>query len=427
MTDYLPYLLAMVALALASGVFSCSEAALFYLRREDREQLAAGGPGERAAERLLRRPERLLTSILFWNLVINLSYFAISSLLTLRLERAGDTGAGVVLGFGSLLGLIIVSEMVPKNLGVLLPRQLAGFLGGPMEVAARVLDPILPALGKASDFCERLIAPKFENEAYLELSDLERAIDISGNDPELIEQEQQLLERVVGLSDATVEEVMRSRKEYLAFTPPVTAHHLAGQATPSGYLLITEADSEELAAALPISQAPLLPPGARLDRHARPVALAPWCATSASVLNELRRSGRRVAAVINELGETIGVVTLEDLLASALDPDATRRLPGDRPARLSPEAGGAWLATGRTTIRRVGKQLSRRLPATRSITIAGMLQEQLSRMPEKGDRLRWGGLTWVVTDVVGHIHIELRIEQTDNNSTGDAPPTDSNN
>ncbi|MFP6667291.1 MAG: CNNM domain-containing protein, partial [Pirellulales bacterium] len=74
--EYLPWLIAMVVLIFCSAFFSSSEAALFFLSRRDREQLAAGNHAQRLAARLLADSERLLTAILFWNLLINIVYFA---------------------------------------------------------------------------------------------------------------------------------------------------------------------------------------------------------------------------------------------------------------------------------------------------------------------------------------------------------------
>lgn len=73
----------MVFLIGCSGFFSASEAAFFSLRLRDREQLACGGSSQQMAARLLSDPDRLLGAILFWNLVVNMIYSAIVSVLTL--------------------------------------------------------------------------------------------------------------------------------------------------------------------------------------------------------------------------------------------------------------------------------------------------------------------------------------------------------
>lgn len=400
----------MVVLTMASGFFSCSEAALFYLGREDRELMARGGAGARAAAILLERPERLLTSILFWNLVINMAYFALSSIVTLGLEKSGGASHATAFAVGSLLLIIVVSEMMPKNLGVIWSRQLSSLVGLPLSVATRVLDPVLPSLLAVSRVCQRLVAPEFVGEPYMELGDLERAITLSGSDPALVEQERNILSRVVALAEVRVEEVMRPRRQYLSFTPPVTAEDLGGETTPSGYLLITEEDSEEIAAAISVERAALMPPGDRLDLHARPVVLVPWSATAAATLSELRRRGRRVAAVLNEMGETIGIVTLEDLLDEVLQPEPAPKHPHDRPGKLTDLGDGVWQATGRTTLRRVAKQLRLVLPPAKGITVGGLVQEQLQRLPVVGDTIEWGGLEWKVIEAAeaSNLLVELR-------------------
>ncbi len=76
-----PWLISMAVLIGGSAFFSGSEAALFSLRGPERRLLASGSPGEVAADRLLRNPDRLLSAVLFWNLVVNLVYFAITAMI----------------------------------------------------------------------------------------------------------------------------------------------------------------------------------------------------------------------------------------------------------------------------------------------------------------------------------------------------------
>lgn len=413
----------MLVLMLSSGFFSCSEAALFYLGREDCQLMLKSGPGARAAVRLLDHPQRLLTSILFWNLVINMAYFALASMIALGLQKEGFSRQASLIAFGALLLIIVFSEMLPKNLGVIWPRRLAGLLGLPLAAATRLLDPVIPTLQAASGISQRLVAPRFEPEPYMELGDLERAIEISGNDPQLVEQEQNILSRIVALSECTAEEVMRPRREYLAFTPPATVKDLGGEQTPSGYVLITETDNEEIAAAISLDKVALLPPGEPIDRYAEPVILVPWSATAAATLTQLREENRQVAAVLNELGETVGVITLEGLLAEVLQPEPARNHPRDRPGTLQQLGDNVWQATGRTTLRRVAKRLATQLPATKTMTVAGLLQEQLQRLPDLGDEVSWGNLVWRVKADSEENGLVVEIERCKAQSNEDGNPS----
>ena len=84
LAELLPWLLALGVLIGLSAFFSASEAALFYLRPVERRRLLQGSLAARVAARMLTEPERLLSAVLFWNLVVNVVYFALSSIVALK-------------------------------------------------------------------------------------------------------------------------------------------------------------------------------------------------------------------------------------------------------------------------------------------------------------------------------------------------------
>ena len=84
MMEAAPWLLAMVLLSISSSFFSASEAAFFLLGVPEQKAMASGNRAQRLVATLLSNPDRLLTAILFWNLVLNVTYFAIASIIALR-------------------------------------------------------------------------------------------------------------------------------------------------------------------------------------------------------------------------------------------------------------------------------------------------------------------------------------------------------
>ena len=389
------WLLAMVALAGCSAFCSCCEAALFYLRRQDVRAFRSGNPAQRLAAQLLDQPARLLTAILFLNLMVNIGYFAISSLITIRLEAADrQAEAGTFAGV-TLLLLIFFSEMLPKSIGVLRPRLFAALAAFPIAIIVRVLAPVLRVFQFVNLISRRIICPNFQAEPYLELGDLERAIEMSTTDAELLDLEQEVLHNIVSLSNLRVDEMMRPRTQFLTFHPPISLAQLDGRMTPSGYVLVAEAGSEDVVAAIPL-QFLFDIPSEHLEHHAESVVYIPWCATGAAALEEMRRTDRRVAAVINELGETIGIVTFDDILETIFSPGSSRsqRLLNVNSIEELPD--GYWQVTGMTSIRRVSRHFNLKLPPISAVTVAGMLQEVLQRLPAAGDSCDWGTFHWEV-------------------------------
>ncbi len=407
---FAPWLIAMGLLAFASAFFSASEAALFYLTRHDRRRLASGNRAQRIAAGLLADPDRLLGAVLFWNLLANLTYFTIVSITGLALQRQGMAAHAGLFAAASLLVLIVLAEMLPKSLAVLKPRAVASLVGIPLALLVRLVDPVLPVFRMVNLLSQRLIWPTFKPEPYLQVGDLERAVDLSTSDAALVAHEHTVLQGLVSLSAIRVDELMRPRSRIRAFHPPVALLDLGGQLPESGYLLLTEADNDEVAGWVRLPSLSFIP-DEHLESLARPVAYVPWCTTVAQALETMQQGQRQVAAVVNELGETVGVLTLDDILDTIFSPTSSRseRLLKRLPIRqVGP---GVWHVTGMTSIRRLVRQFRCERLESKSVTVAGVIQEALERLPQPGDRCRWGEFQFRVLEVPdsGQLLVELTL------------------
>ena len=426
--QFAPLLAAMVALAGFSAFFSCSEAVLFCLQSDDRRSLKRGGAAQRKVFELLAQPERSLTAILFWNLIVNIVYFALSSLMCIQLERSGHRTEAGVTAVVALLAIILFSEMVPKTIGVMHPRLISTLVSLPLAASVRALGPVIPGLTAVSKIVRRTFFPNFRQEPYLELDDLEQAILLSTADEQLVMQEQRILQSIVSLSGLTAEELMRPRVQYQAFRPPVSLTDLGGELTRSGYLLVTEPESDEIASAIPLKR--LASIGRHhLEHYAQSVIYVPWCCSVADTLEQLSQAQREVAVVVNELGETIGIVTLEDVLETVFEEgESSRSSRLLEKVSIQPVGRHKWHVTGITSLWRVGRYFDMELPASKSTTIAGILQEQLQRLPDRGDTIRWSQFEMRVIDVAkqgpheqGQVTVELTRPNQKDADEKDAP------
>ncbi len=411
--ELVPWLAAMLILIVMSGFFSGGEACMFSLRPADRARLAAGNRTQQLAARLLNESDRLLSAVLFWNLMINMTYFAVASIISFRLGRISAAGSIWPYAFAaaSLLMLILFSEMLPKTLAVLSARSAAGYFAPPLAIALRLARPILPVLQAMNLFSRRLIWPRFQPEPYLEISDLGRAIDVSTSDADLAEQEQMVLNQIVAMSNIRVDEWMRPRTQFLAFRPPVDWMDLEGRMTPSGYLLVTDSQGGDVCGAVDLMELYELPVG-NVDREAAPIVYLPWCATLADAFQQLYQLDRDVVAVVNEFGDTIGILTYEDIMDAVFTdkPSRSERLMNRQPIESLGE--GVWQVTGVTGLRQLASDLNLQLPPTRSTTVAGVLQETLQRLPVEGDTADWGPLALCVIQSDGRTRmlVELKVK-----------------
>jgi putative hemolysin len=389
---WLPGVLAMGVLCFASGFYSCSETALFFLSRDEVRAMQVGRPRQRLIAHLLRTPDRLLTAILFWNLVVNLTYFTVSLVTARRLVDAGHPTAAGLFGLVSVALIIALGEVLPKSLAVLFPRRLAELVVWPISLCVRLLDPLMPVLTSLSTGIRRAIFPHLKREAFLDADDMERALESLPADQNIVPYERTVLHRILDLSEMTAEEIMRPRGTYRVWTPPVALRQVRGNLKQFEYILIRDDQPESIRGAVPLAALATIPEE-RLETHAVPVFHVPWCATVADILEQMQERMTSVAVVVSEYGESVGIVTEEDILDSILaqQPSRGRRLLKREPVLAVGE--GTWHVEGITTLRYLATRLELDFDPDEdeSVTVGGLFQHQLERFPRVGDECLWRG------------------------------------
>ena len=380
-----PWLTAMGVLIVTSALFSGSEAALFSLNHRSRRGLRRAGIGGRIAARLLENPERLLSAILFWNLLINITYFAVAAIVGTKLETEWAAGHSVAFAFTviSLMTIIFFSEMLPKSVAVLAPARLSILVAPPLSLAIRVVSPLLPIVAAANLIAGRLFWPGFEPEPEIELKDIERAIELGTDDAVLMKRERAALRGLVAVAGIRVSEIMRPRSKLRMRSD---ASEVFEEGIPrGGYLMVTDAEGESIVETIAVRT--LRPSQVDdLSGAAEPVIYVPWSAMVSQVLDQMRDEGRNAAVVVNEFGELMGVVTIDDVLRHVLAPASI--------LQLSP---GHFRVTGASSLRRLSKRLEVEEFGEGELTVAGHIQRHNERSPRLGDAAPLGDFVLTVT------------------------------
>lgn len=407
-----PLLAAMLGLMVASGFFSGSETALFYLSHDQLREMRSGSSRERMAAALLGDPDRLLTGVLFCNLVINLTYFALSVAVAQVLTRRGDNAAAGLFGLLSLFAIILCGEVLPKSMAVVLSRPLAGLVSWPLAFLVRVLDPVILALRRVSRVANRTFWPHVARERHLSPEDLERAVEASEMSEDVIRQERQVLHDLLDLSEITAEEVMRPRGTYVTLPPPVHLSHLKRDVPAGDVVCVAHRGTDEIEGAIVLSTLNTLPEH-HLEARAEEVVHVPWCANLAETLQLLRERFSHVAVVINEHGETIGIVLYDDLIDSIFAPQASR---GRRLLRHEPvlEVGrDRYQVEGITTLRYLCRRLGLEYEPDPDglVTVAGLFYDVLEHLPAVDDQIKWRGYRLRVIEVTRRGRLRVFVEK----------------
>lgn len=413
MSIWLPGVLVMLGLVVASGFFSGSETALFYLSREEVESLRNGSRREQLAVALLNRPERLLAVILFWNLVVNLLFFTVGILTARRLIDAGYEWTAGAINVAGVVGIIVFGEVIPKSLAIASGRRLASIASVPLAASARILDPALPLLGTVASALARVRHPAIEPEPLLEPRDLDNAAKLSEEDSSLTTEDARIFRNVLDLFDLMAEDLMWPRPRFV----PIGRATIDGEERSlllSGDVVVDLYDEGDFDRIIAVHRLP--EDWSELSSAAfQPLVYVPWCAPAVAATRPLLDEACLAVGVVNEYGDVLGIVTADDALEPIVNPSASRarRLLEREPVVILPD--GRARVEGITLLRVLAERLELSeeavaLDSGDSRTVAGLIHDRLDRFANVGDELMWMGRQMTIVKATGRGEIVVEID-----------------
>lgn len=401
-------LVAIAVLVAINGFFVAAEFAFVSVRPD---QL----PPTRAGERVRRQAGHLDEYLSACQLGITIASLAlgalgeptIASLLEPLLHGLADVGA-VIATVAALLimtGLhITVGEQAPKSFAIGSAARVSMLCSMPIEVVYRTLRPLVLALNAASNGVVRLFGgePATSHAEQASLEELRRLIGaVSAS--ELGAGDRQLLEGVFTLDERTAADVMTPRHRIVSLTEGETVAHALTATRDSGHsrfpLIGADGQLGGLVLLRDLADA-LLADGrdAPVGGMRRELVVTPPTQRLDVLLERLRAASSSMAAVVDEYGELEGLVTVEDIVEELVgeiwDED-------DRPMRIRRLADGALVVNGDAALADLERHGIALGPSS-SVSIGGLVQERLGRVPVRGDRVAVAGRPLQVLSTDGH-------------------------
>jgi CBS domain containing-hemolysin-like protein len=390
----------MLLLLACSAFFSGSETAFFSLtQRQIRQLETSSGRLQKLAAHLLRRPGHLLNCLLFGNMVINVLFYAVSSVLVVQAGRAEGLGAASALAVGTFILLVLFGDVLPKSLAYLNARALAVAAAPPAFVIVQVFGPatflfrllfLEPVL--------RLFFGHARPSRMTTLAEFRSLMNLSRWRGLITEHETRLLGEVIELGQIKVRHVMKPRVDMIArdvSDPPdkvraqMQENHLTKVPVYAGHM-------DNIVGLVHLRQL-LLRPGVPLDRLVQPVSFVPEQKTVESLLEFFRKTGTDMAVVVDEYGGLAGSVRLEDIAEELFGRLETADV--ELIKQLGPFQ---YRLAGDLAIHDWADVFGISLEETRVTTIGGLVTDLLGRMPRKGDVAQLAHLRFTVERVRKH-------------------------
>jgi len=392
-----PLVLQLAALGLLlvfSGLFSMSETTMMAANRYRLRSMASNGHrGAELALNLLNQTEKLLGVILLFNNLINAAAATLVSVITI--ELFGDERWA--LGAGTLLVtflILVFSEITPKVIGARYADKLAVMFAFPLAFLLRVTYFIIWFINLFVEVILRAIRlhPK-DGDASDALSTEELRAMVLEAGQVIPHKHRSILLNMFELEDITVEDVMTPRGaiEGIDLSDPI--EEIAQQLATSYHtrLLVFDGENDDVIGILHLRRLLGHSIDSELDHETvRAMVAKPYFVPAEtpvySQLQFFQENKQRMGLVVDEYGELLGLVTIDDIIEEMVGKFTTSS--PDGADRLKWGEDGSVLLDGGHNLRDINRKLGLNLPVDGPKTLNGLIVEYLQEIPETGLSIR---------------------------------------
>jgi Mg2+/Co2+ transporter CorB len=400
--DWISLAVIVICLVL-SFFFSGSETALTGFSRARMLQLEKNGNARaRVVNRLIETRERMIGAILAGNNVANIA----ASALTTGVLYAWFGDVGVLYATAIMTVVIVVFiEVLPKTVAINAPDRIALLVARPILWLVRLMGPILVGIEALVRWILRLFGARFgTDQAYLSAhEELRGTVDLLHREGSVEKHDRDMFGGLLDLRDLVVSDVMIHRTEMISVCADLPAEELvrAVLAEPVTRIPLWSGKPDNIIGILhakDLLRAIRDADGDLSKVDVKAIARPPWFVPDVRPLSEQIKAFRRrktpFALAVDEYGELMGLVTLEDILEEIVG-DITDEhdvaVPGVRP-----QPDGSVNVDGGVPIRDLNRAMDWSLPDTEATTIAGLVIHEARSIPEAGQTFTFHGFRFRV-------------------------------
>lgn len=377
----------LAVLLLLSAFFSGSETALMTLNRYRLQHLVKQGhKSAKKAQRLLKRPDRLLGLILLGNNFVNILASSLATIIGMRLM--GDEGIALAAGILTLV-VLIFSEVAPKTLAALKPEVLAFPASWVYTPLLKIFYPIVWFVNLIANGLLRIFGIKASEHKHVTLNKDELKSIVAETDSIMPDRYKNILLGIIDLENATVEDIMTPRNEIIGINIEDPVEDIISQLKEAphtripvykesidrviGFLhlrtILTQLFNTESFSKQDITNNLITP------------IFIPETTPLHKQIQSFNVDKMRIGLVVDEYGDVQGLISMDDLLQGIVGEIMTEE------ADVKKYADGSYLVDGSVTIRELNRITHWNLPTEGPKTINGLIVEFLETIPLTGTSL----------------------------------------
>lgn len=422
-------LLIILLLVLLNGVFAMSELSLVSARKFKLENAKRrGSSNAKMALELSENPTKFLSTVQIGITLIGilLGVYSGENLTTDLAENiatieflapyASPIATGLIVLLVTYLS-IVLGELFPKRLGMTFPEPIAMAVAKPMRLLSKITAPFVWLLSVSNDFLLTIFGIKYTSESKVSEEEIKAIIKESAQGGEIMDIEQDIVERVFELGDRRINTLFTHRTELVYFNLDENWDQIRRKINDekhSAYPVCRNNDLDDIIGIVLVKD--LFAPGLEQDFDIKKLARKPLFINENSfayqVIDLFKKEKMHYGIVIDEYGSTMGIVTMDDVI-DALVGDVSESDQDEY--QISQRNESSWLVDGQYPIIEFVKyfDLNILLKTKGFTTVAGLMIHKSASIPEVGDKVTIEGIELEVVDKDGQRIDKIMVTKLD--------------
>lgn len=388
-----------------SAYFSGSETGLLSINKYRLRFLSEqGNKGAQKAEKLLEKPDTLLSFILIFNNLVNISASAIATMIGMRLY--GDAGVAIATGLLTF-AMLVFSEIFPKTVAAMHPEKVGLFSSHILAVLLKIFYPLVWLMNIFTKGLMRIVGLKQDMQKQVISREELRSIVSEAGEATPDEQHPQMLLSILDMETVTVDDIMVPRNEIGGIDIDDDWKAIMRQLNHAAHnrvVLYKSSLDEQVLGILRVREAfrLLLEKNEftkeTLIRAADEVYFIPEGTPLKTQLANFRSNKERIGLVVDEYGDIKGLVTLEDILEEIVGDFTTSTAP-TIDEEVTQQSDGSMIIDGSANLRDLNKMFGWELDTEDARTFNGLILEHLEEIPDEGTICETDGLQITILEV----------------------------
>lgn len=412
------YIVLLLLCLLLSAFFSSAEIAFISLPRYRIEHMVQTKvKGARQIAKLVERPEKLLSTILLGNNLVQTAAAALATALALIYLPQGQ--AVIVTTIAVTIMLLIFAEATPKTLATHHAERLALVFAGPVKFLAWLFTPFVFVLSLIASGFTKMFGGTPTSRLLASEAEIRTMISAVHKEGNIEESQAEMLHAVFDFAKRPVREMMTPRLEVVGIEQGKSLGDFLKLYTesPRSRFPVFLENMDNIVGVLSVKDVLMslakntATSESLIDDLIRPAYFTPESKPINDLFAEMRDNNFRLAVVIDEHGGTAGIVSLSRLVEEIVGPVGDELATAGKEYEVINES--TFQVDGGMRIEEANEEMGIDLPAGEYETVAGFILHLLGRIPREGERIRYKDLKFVITRMRG-----LKIEEIMLNKEG---------